>query len=161
MTKDEAAMLIGMCKNPAIFNPHTYQIKNYRTAIARDKGIAEKAVKLDEIAAARAEDSLRAVTRRNQVLMQWLKNSKKKNAALRVYITEDEYKTLSQKPLVCKYQEVDHKRGMAPYFREGLRKELTELLTQKNPDGSFKFRREDGAPCVVYRDWETDRKSVG
>ena len=33
---------------------------------------------------------------------------------------------------------VDHKQGMAPYFREYLRKEVTDLLLQKNEDGSWK-----------------------
>jgi penicillin-binding protein 1A len=50
------------------------------------------------------------------------------------------------------YQVVDHKQGMAPYFRESLRKELTELLSQKKEDGSFKFKRADGLPYDIYRD---------
>jgi penicillin-binding protein 1A len=28
LKKEEAAMLIGMCKNPALYNPYTFKIKN-------------------------------------------------------------------------------------------------------------------------------------
>ncbi len=152
LTKDEAAMLIGMCKNPTLYNPHTFQIKNYRAYIADRDGIALSAVTKEAIAQKRSEDSLRAWNRRNQVLFQWLKNSKAKNKALRVTITKEEYEILSKKPLVCNYQEVDHKRGMAPYFREALRKELTGLFSEKNSDGSLKYKREDGMPWDIYRD---------
>lgn len=152
LSKDEAAMLIGMCKNPTLYNPHSFQIKNYRASIANREGIALSAVTKEAIAQQRSEDSTRAVRRRNTVLEQWYKNSKAKNSALRVMLTEEEYKALCVKPLVCNYQEVDHKRGMAPYFREGLRKELADLFSEKNADGSLKYKREDGMPWDIYRD---------
>ncbi len=152
LTKDEAAMLVGMCKNPTLYNPHTHQIKNYKNYIANRDEISLSAVTKEAIAEKRAEDSLRAVSRRNQVMFQWLKNSKAKNAALRVTITQEEYDVLKNKPLVCNYQEVDHKRGMAPYFREGLRKELTSIFSEKNSNGSLKYKRDDGMPWDIYRD---------
>ncbi len=152
LTKDEAAMLIGMCKNPTLYNPHTHQIKNYRAYISNRDGISMSAVTKAAIAEKRAEDSIRALDRRNQVMFQWLKNSNSKNAALRVTITKEEYDVLKKKPLVCNYQEVDHKRGMAPYFREGLRKELTSIFSEKNSDGGLKYKREDGMPWDIYRD---------
>jgi penicillin-binding protein 1A len=107
---------------------------------------------LEEISARRASDSTRAVNRRNQVLFQWLKNSKAENEALRETITQEEYDALKVKPLVVNYQSVDHKQGKAPYFREYLRKELTDLLLQKKEDGSWKYAREDGTPYDIYRD---------
>ena len=152
LTKDEAAMLIGMCKNPTLFNPHTHQIKNYRSYLANQNGVSPNAITVEQIAEKRASDSLRAFNRRNQVLFQWLKNSKSKNSALRVTITEEEYKVLSAKPLYCHYQEVDHKKGMAPYFREGLRKELVELFAQKNSDGTLKYKNDEGVQWDIYRD---------
>lgn len=152
LSKEEAAMLVGMCKNPSLFNPYTYKIKNYRRAIASDKGIKPEEVKSEEIAAERAEDSTRALTRRNQVLMQWLKNSESGNEALRNKITQEEYDKLKVKPLVVDYQVVDHKQGMAPYFREAVRKELSSLFLEKNPDGSWKYARQDGTPYDIYRD---------
>ena len=152
LSKTEAAMLVGMCKNPALYNPYTYKIENYRADIAEDKGIDQSQVTPEDISAARSKDSLRAVTRRNQVLMQWLKNSKSNNEALINKITEEEFNQLKHQPLEVDYQVVDHKQGMAPYFRESLRKELTALFMQKNPDGSWKYQRQDGTPYDIYRD---------
>ena len=152
LTKEEAAMLVGMCKNPSLFNPYTYKIKNYRRVIAADKGIKPEEVTQDDIALERAEDSTRALTRRNQVLMQWLKNSESGNEALRNKLTEEEFEALKTKPLVVDYQVVDHKQGIAPYFREAVRKELSSLFLEKNPDGSWKYARQDGTPYDIYRD---------
>ena len=152
LTKDEAAMLIGMCKNPTLYNPHTYQIKNYRTSLATSKGVNAASITQQEINEARTKDSLRALNRRNTVLQQWLKNSNSSNEALRIKITQEEYDKLSKKPLICNYQEVDHKKGSAPYFREALRSELNGLLLSKNEDGTFVYHREDGMPYDIYRD---------
>jgi penicillin-binding protein 1A len=152
LNKVEAAMLVGMCKNPALYNPYTYKIKNYRAELAEDKGIDPSEVNTEDISAARAKDSVRAVTRRNQVLAQWLKNSNSNNEAVKNKLTEEEFNQLKTQPLIVDYQAVDHKQGMAPYFRESLRKELTNLFMQKNPDGSWKYQRQDGTPYDIYRD---------
>jgi penicillin-binding protein 1A len=152
LNKQEAAMLIGMCKNPSLFNPYTPKIKNYRRNIAIEKGIDPLEVAESDIAEKRSSDSLRAVTRRNQVLIQWLKNSNSNNEALRNKITKEEFEELKNKPLIIDYQVVDHKQGMAPYFRESVRKELTSLFLEKNPDGSWKYQRQDGTPYDIYRD---------
>jgi penicillin-binding protein 1A len=137
VTKEEAAMLVGMCKNPSLYNPYTPKIKNYERLIALDKGIDVSKVSRAEIEEKRSKDSLRAVERRNQVLMQWLKNSEKNNPAIKNKLTRGEYDMLKTKPVILDYQRVDHKDGVAPYFREALRKELTELFAKKNPDGSL------------------------
>lgn len=152
LAKEEAAMLIGMCKNPALYNPYTFKIRNYRQILASRKDVDPKQITEAEISEARAADSTRALERRNQVLFQWLKNSKSNNEALRVKITQEEYDKLKMKPIVTDYQVVDHKRGMAPYFRESLRGEVTKLLSEKKKDGSLKYKREDGAQWDIYRD---------
>jgi len=152
LKKEEAAMLVGMCKNPTQYNPYTFKIKNYRQKIALEKGIDASRVSAAEIAEARANDSIRAVKRRNQVLYQWWKNSEDDNAALRNKLTRAEYESLCKKPLVVDYQIVDHKTGTAPYFREELRKEVTTLLSEKNADGSLKYKRQDGLPWDIYSD---------
>lgn len=88
---EEAAMLVGMCKNPSLYNP------------------------------VRRPD--RALNRRNTVLSQMCKYE---------YITETERDSLEALPLELHYSSVDHKQGLAPYFREYLR----GVLTAKEPKES-------------------------
>ncbi len=85
---EQAAMLVGMCKNPALYNP-----------IRRPE---------------------RALNRRNTVLSQMEKYG---------YISEEDCDSLQQIPIEITYQSVDHKKGLAPYFREYLR----QVLTAKEP----------------------------
>ena len=152
LSKDEAAMLVGMCKNPDLYNPYTFSKRNYRTRLAKKQNITTEQVTKQQVAEARANDSLRAVSRRNQVLYQWLKNSKRGNEDLRTKITQEEYDQLKNKPLTTDYQKVDHKRGAAPYFRESVRAEVTNILAEKNDDGSYKYQRADGTPWNIYSD---------
>lgn len=149
---EEAAMLVGMCKNPTLYNPYTFKIRDYRNKLANKNGVAPSAITNAEIREARSNDSLRAVNRRNQVLYQWLINSDEGNEALRHKMNRAEYELLSKKPLVIDYQVVDHKRGTAPYFREQLRVEVTNLLNEKKADGTLKYKREDGMPWNIYSD---------
>ena len=65
----------------------------------------------------------RVTERRNVVLSQMRKAS---------FITEEECDSLKQLPLELDYHKVDHKMGLAPYFREYLR----IALTAKKPDRS-------------------------
>ena len=86
---EEAATLVGMCKNPSLYNPVRYN--------ERSRG------------------------RRNVVLDQMRKAG---------YITEAERDSLQALPLKLKYNRVDHKEGLATYFREYLR----GVLTAEKPD---------------------------
>lgn len=86
---EEAATLVGMCKNPSLYNPVRYN--------ERSRG------------------------RRNVVLDQMRKAG---------YITEAERDSLQALPLKLKYNRVDHKEGLATYFREYLR----GVLIAKKPD---------------------------
>ena len=88
---EEAAMLVGMCKNPSMYNPRR-----------------------------RPE---RALNRRNTVLDQMYKYG---------YLSPQECDSLQALPVEIKYQSVDHKQGLAPYFREYLR----QILTAKEPKKS-------------------------
>ena len=110
------------------------------------------AVTKEEILAARAKDSTIAHSRRNQVLFQWLKNSEKGNEALRSKITREEYNKLIKTPIVIRYRSLDHKEGMAPYFRKELRTEVQSILLAKKADGTFKYLREDGNPYDIDAD---------
>lgn len=84
----EAATLVGMCKNPSYFNPLRY--------------------------------NERSTSRRNVVLDQMRKAG---------FLTENESDSIKKLPLLLDYKRVDHKEGLAPYFREYLRK----VLTAKKP----------------------------
>lgn len=88
---EEAATLIGMCKNPSLYNPRRFN--------ERSRG------------------------RRNTVLDQMRKAG---------YLTQAECDSLQALPLVLKFQPVDHKDGLATYFREYLRK----IMTAKEPKKS-------------------------
>ena len=99
---EEAATLIGMCKNPSYYNPIT---KTERT-----RG------------------------RRNVVLSLMTKNG---------YLTETQNDSLQKLPLIIKYNRVDHKDGLAPYFREYLRLTLTAPKPERKS----------------YPDWQKDKFS--
>lgn len=99
---EQAAMLVGMAKNPSLYNP------------------------------ARADRKDAAVGRRNVVLQQMLKAD---------LITEAECDSLCALPLEVKFTKVDHKDGIAPYFREAVRL----MMQAKEP------RRDD------YPDWDQQR----
>lgn len=92
---EEAATLIGMCKNPSLYNP-----------VSRNTKIREN-----------------ALGRRNVVLDQMRKAG---------YITEAECDSLQALPMKLAYNRVDHKEGMATYFREYLR----GIMTAPKPDKS-------------------------
>lgn len=115
---EEAAMLVGMAKNPSLFNP----IKHPDTTMHR----------------------------RNVVLHQWLKDSDNPN--LLAKITKSQYDSLKVLPITLDYQIVDHKKGIAPYFKEVLRGELTKKFNEKNEDGSFKYAKKNGEPYNIFKD---------
>ena len=133
LTIEEAAMLVGMCKNPSMYNPRR-----------------------------RPE---RALNRRNTVLDQMCKYG---------YLSKQECDSLQALPVDIKYQSVDHKQGLAPYFREYLRQVLTAKepkksnysewnahqydidmrLWRENPLYGFcnKNHKPDGTPYDLYHD---------
>lgn len=88
---EQAATLVGMCKNPSLYNP------------AR-------------------ESRLKATEERRNVVLNQMKKAD--------FITEKECDSLKKIPLKLNFHRVDHKLGMAPYFREYLRK----ILIAKKPD---------------------------
>ncbi|TDN89338.1 penicillin-binding protein 1A [Salegentibacter sp. 24] len=60
------------------------------------------------------------------------------------YLTESEVKQAKQRELVLDYKSYSHDKGLAPYFREQVRKDVSQILdTLKNKDGK-KFN--------IYRD---------
>ena len=108
---EEAATLVGMCKNPALYNPVRFN--------ERSRG------------------------RRNVVLDQMRKAD---------YITSEECDSLQALPLKLTYHRVDHKEGLATYFREYLRKVLTAKKPSRGDYRSWQMQQyyEDSL------DWETN-----
>ena len=88
---EEAATLVGMCKNPSLYNPRRFN--------ERSRG------------------------RRNTVLDQMRKAN---------YLTQAQYDSLKALPLQLKFQPVDHKEGLATYFREYLRRIVTAREPKKS-----------------------------
>ena len=152
LSKEESATLVGMCKNPALYNPYSFKIKDYKSEIAHNLGKKISLVTDAEINAARNKDSMRCLERRNQVLYQWYRNSDEENEALSQKISKQEYDSLKNLPLIVHYTPLDHKEGIAPYFRESIRKEVESLLNSKNESGGYNYLREDGQPYNIYTD---------
>ncbi|MCL1942823.1 MAG: penicillin-binding protein [Candidatus Azobacteroides sp.] len=114
LTVEEAATLIGMCKNPSYYNP------------------------------VRRNDVTRG--RRNVVLEQMFKYQdelKKFNGNSDRYLikTKAELDSLKKLPLTLDFHKVDHKDGIAAYFREYLRM----MMTAQEP------KRSD------YLDWQDQK----
>ena len=152
LTKNEAAMLVGMCNNPSLYNPYTYKNKDYRSTVASRNNIAPSQVTNAQIQELKTQDSLRAIERRNLVLFQWRKNSRNDNPSIKNKLSDEEYETIKSQPIKVDYQVVDHKEGLAPHFRESLRSELSELFAEKNEKGELKYKNANGEAYNVYRD---------
>jgi penicillin-binding protein 1A len=108
---EEAATLIGMCKNPSYFNPVRY---NKRTC-----------------------------ERRNTVLNQMRKAD---------YITKHQFDSIKELPLTLKYQRVDHRLGLAAYFREYLRNILTATEPNRSDYASWQAEKYE----EDKKAWDTD-----
>ena len=98
---EQAATLVGMCKNPSLYNPAS----------------ARRRPKCQE--------------RRNVVLGQMLKAK---------HITQEECDSLRQLPIELDYHRVDHKLGIAPYFREYLRKTLQAKEPKRKNYASWQLK---------------------
>lgn len=85
----------------------------------------------------------RTLERRNTVLYQMYKNDK---------LTEQQYDSLKQTPLKLDFHTVDHKKGLAPYFRE----ELRRYLIAKKPDRSKYFAWEKQKYVDDSISWENN-----
>lgn len=109
---EEAAVLVGMLKNPSLYNP------------------------------LRSVDG--SQRRRNTVFYQMKRNG---------LINQIEYDSLCALPLILNYSKVDHKDGIAPYFREILRADLKKIFSEKDEDGNYILSKDGGeTPYNIYKD---------
>ena len=76
-----------------------------------------------------------SLARRNTVIEQMEKNG---------YITSPEAAAAKSKPIVLRYNKIDHNKGPAPYFREVLRDELKDWCKD--------HKKADGSEYNLYRD---------
>jgi penicillin-binding protein 1A len=97
---EEAAMLIGMCKNPSYYNPARYN--------DRSKG------------------------RRNVVLSQMEKAG---------YLSKAQCDSLTALPLTLHFTRIDHKEGLARYFREYLRMTMTAKKPERKNYASWQSQK--------------------
>ena len=111
LTLPQSATLVGMAKNPALFNP------------------------------VRRPDTV--LHRRNVVYYQMKRNN---------LISQELYDSLRQQDLGLEFTRVDHRTGIAPYFREVLRLELRKILNEKDEEGNFIISKPDGSNYDLYGD---------
>ena len=132
---EEAAVLVGMCKNPSTYNP-----------------------------VLRANSPL-PMERRNTVFQQMEKAG---------YLTSREVDSLSRLPIRTSFHRMDHKQGIAPYFREHLSKVMMANKPDRSDYASWQYakfrddsiqwetnplygwcnknRKSDGSPYNIYTD---------
>lgn len=100
---EEAALLVGMAKNPSLYNPRKFP-KN-------------------------------ALNRRNTVFNQMVRNN---------YLDKAVADSLKQLPIELNFQRESHDEGLATYFREYLRRDITKWLNETEKPGGGKYN--------LYRD---------
>lgn len=108
---EESAMLVGMCKNPSLFNP------------------TRRPEKTQE--------------RRNVVLAQMVRSK---------FLTEAQKDSLKLIPIKLDFKKLDHNVGLAPYFREYLRK----IMTAKKPERANYRGWEDNQYQSDSLNWESN-----
>lgn len=120
LSLNECATLVGMCKNPSLYNPYKRENGAY---IANEN----------------------CLERRNVVLSQMEKAG---------FLTNDEKKSAQAEPLAMlpKPRMTTHKEGVAPYFREYLRR----IMMAKRPDRSNYVSWQGQQYHDDSLSWETD-----
>ncbi|MET7001398.1 penicillin-binding protein 1A [Chitinophaga defluvii] len=139
-TKQE---IITLYLNTVAFGDNVYGIENgARTFFGKDAGhlsLEEAAILVGMLKGNTMYNPRRnpqlAIARRNTVIDQMERNK---------YITTAEANTAKSKPIVLRYNKIDHNKGLAPYFREVLRDELKSWC--KN------HKKADGTEYNLYRD---------
>lgn len=140
-SKDE---IIAMYLNTVAFGHNAYGIrsaaKTFFDKDPKDLNLEESALMAGVVNAptrfSPVRNPERSTQRRNLVLKSMVKNN---------YITQAVYDSVSQIPIdMSHFGVMDHNSGQATYFREQLRKELTEW--------SKTHFRPDGRPYNIYRD---------
>ncbi|ATL49619.1 peptidoglycan glycosyltransferase [Chitinophaga caeni] len=139
-TKEE---IITLYLNTVAFGDNVYGIENgARTFFSKDPSrlsVEEAATLIGMLKGVTLynprRNPIESRNRRNTVINQMEKNG---------YLTEAEAESAKSKPIVLRYNKIDHNKGLAPYFREVLRGELKDWC--KN------HKKADGSEYNLYRD---------
>jgi penicillin-binding protein 1A len=136
--------LIGIFLNTVPFSDNVFGIKvasqRFFNKKPKDLKVEEAAVLIGMLKATTSYHPVKhpqeALERRNVVLQQMKKYK---------YLTDEEYETLSKKPLELEYTLDTHSEGLATYFREHVRLELENILKDyPKPDGTYYNAYTDG-----------------
>jgi penicillin-binding protein 1A len=85
------------------------------------------------------------VTDRREVVLSQMVRNERLSPAL--------YDSLRLLPLGLRYQKASHDEGLAPYFREIVRADITKLLNETDEDGNYlRVNPKDGEPYDLYED---------
>ncbi|TWW01386.1 transglycosylase domain-containing protein [Chitinophaga pinensis] len=139
-TKQE---IITLYLNTVPFGDNVYGIENgARTFFSKDAAhlsIEEAATLIAMLKGTNLYNPRRnpvvALNRRNTVIELMQKND---------FITAPEANAAKSKPIVLRYNKIDHNKGLAPYFREVLRDELKVWCKE--------HKKADGSEYNLYRD---------
>ena len=68
------------------------------------------------------------------------------------FLSQLQYDSIRVLPLGLNYTRVDHQTGLAPYFRETLRAELTKIFRSKDDQEMLRLQKPDGTSYDLYSD---------
>ncbi|GAA0555253.1 transglycosylase domain-containing protein [Chitinophaga japonensis] len=139
-TKQE---ILTLYLNTVAFGDNVYGIENgARTFFSKDAGhlsVEEAATLVGMLKGNTIFNPRRnpaaSLMRRNTVIDQMEKNG---------YITTAQATAAKSRPIVLRYNKIDHNKGLAPYFREVLRDELKDWCEE--------HKKADGSNYNLYRD---------
>lgn len=140
LTKKE---IITLYLNTVPFGDNVYGIENgARTFFSKDPSrlsIEEAATLVGML-----KGSTQFNPRRNPQMARDRRNTVINNMVDEGYITQAEGEAAKSRPIVLRYNKMDHNKGLAPYFREVLRGELKEWCKE--------HKKADGTEYNLYRD---------
>lgn len=126
LTINQSAMLVGMLKNPSLYNPK----RNPEGTKNRRNVVLSQMLKYNPCNQSCIYDFLDIIYGR-------IECTKKKCSYNK--ITQYEFDSLKLLPLNLNYQKVDHNEGPAPYFREQLRGNLQDWCESNTKSNGEKY----------------------
>ncbi|WP_346315852.1 transglycosylase domain-containing protein [Chitinophaga sp. YIM B06452] len=140
LTKKE---IITLYLNTVPFGDNVYGIENgARTFFSKDP--ARLSVEEAATLVGMLKGSTQYNPRRNPQMARDRRNTVINNMVDEGYITSAEGEAAKSRPIVLRYNKIDHNKGLAPYFREVLRAELKTWCKE--------HKKADGTEYNLYRD---------